>query len=157
MNHDCAEIGRFHDLVSSHHGGWMNEPSAARLLAVSQSFSDVLIGRRLRVTMVAGRDGHMMPLPNDPDGWVEFGKDGHFAMNDSVNISSGRYQRADGGIRLGSPVTTAVGYDRRDPARAALIDAMVAMTDPGIVVSVHVDGDTVGLVAAGHRIVCTTA
>ena len=94
-------------------------------------------------------------IPSSLDGWVELDLDSRLRVSDSVNVWSAALTAVPGGIRLGEVVTTLVGHDRRDPTRAALLDAVAAIMQEETAIAVHSGAGMLTLIASGYTLTCS--
>ena len=99
-----------------------------------------------------------------PPGWnayIAFGRHGDVMANDALNTLSGTYRVTADGYTVRDMVSTAIGYDGRDPARVAVIfavDAVLGGSGPHPApVSAQVHGTRLTLTVPGQTVFLTRA
>ena len=112
-----------------------------------------LLGRRLKIDEVRSSNAQAITV-SQFDGWVQFDADGSFVINDSVNVHSGSFELVPRGMRLMDVGSTLVGYGGRDPARAALGNAVTGFAQDGAVVLATCAGEKVVFETMDQSLVC---
>jgi heat shock protein HslJ len=85
------------------------------------------------VTVDADSGGTHVSVPSTWHAYIAFGRDGHVQADDALNTLSGAYRVTADGYTVHDMVSTAMGYDGRDPARTAVIlalDSVLGGTGP---------------------------
>jgi hypothetical protein len=125
--------------------------------------SAAFVGYRWNVVAVDSDSGSThVTVPPTWNAYIAFGRHGDVMANDALNTLSGTYRVTADGYTVRDMVSTAIGYDGRDPARVAVIfavDAVLGGSGPhpapvtaqvrGTRLTLTVPGQTVVLIRAG--------
>lgn len=85
------------------------------------------VGSRWRLTAMTHGRG-TTAIPASIDAWLELAADGELLASDDVNVTNAHFTVTSAGFDVSDATSTAVGYGGNDPALAAAITGIDAVT-----------------------------